>query len=246
MIIQDLVTNQDFTNMMTQTRAATSAEKPVDLFPAGAPYTFFEQYLYIKQELEENLSLAFMTVFLVSLCFLMNPLLSIELIFVKVMTLVEIYGFIVFAGMKLNAVPVVNLIMATGVTVEFTVHLGYAFLLASGTREERVQASLTKMFAATMQGGIAIFLGILMIAFSPNQYFVIYFFRMYVIMILLGLGNGLVLLPVVLSLIGPRSIREAQDGDMELRDLKGNNDLRKDTNASGSNRSNDPLSSPSG
>eukprot|EP00004_Rigifila_ramosa_P027126 TRINITY_DN86_c1_g1_i1.p1 TRINITY_DN86_c1_g1~~TRINITY_DN86_c1_g1_i1.p1 ORF type:complete len:1167 (-),score=297.18 TRINITY_DN86_c1_g1_i1:206-3679(-) len=218
LVIENLVDNSDFVTMMRDTRKATDAVAPTHAFPSGTPYTYWEQYLHIRQVLGENLGLALFAVFLVTLFFLMNPLLAIELAVVMVVTLMQIYGLMAFAGMSLNAVPVVNLIMATGVTVNFTVHMGYSFLLNTGTRDERVNKCLGEMFAPILHGGVSNLIGIVMIAFSVNQYFVVYFFRMYVIMIMMGLINELLLLAVILSLIGPRSVHDElpNDGAKEL------------------------------
>lgn len=47
------------------------------------------------------------------------------------------------------------------------------------------------------------FLGVLVLAFAPSTLFKLYYFRMYLFIILLGVFNGLFFLPVVLSVIGP-------------------------------------------
>jgi len=46
-------------------------------------------------------------------------------------------------------------------------------------------------------------LGILVLAFAPSALFQLYYFRMYLFIIILGVFNGLLFLPVVLSLVGP-------------------------------------------
>lgn len=46
-------------------------------------------------------------------------------------------------------------------------------------------------------------LGIMVLAFAPSTLFRLYYFRMYLLIIVLGVFNGLCLLPVLLSWIGP-------------------------------------------
>jgi len=46
-------------------------------------------------------------------------------------------------------------------------------------------------------------LGILVLAFAPSSLFKLYYFRMYLFIIILGVFNGLAFLPIVLSLVGP-------------------------------------------
>eukprot|EP00004_Rigifila_ramosa_P026729 TRINITY_DN8448_c0_g1_i3.p1 TRINITY_DN8448_c0_g1~~TRINITY_DN8448_c0_g1_i3.p1 ORF type:complete len:1140 (+),score=294.48 TRINITY_DN8448_c0_g1_i3:208-3420(+) len=209
MILTDLSSSSEFTNAIKRTRGVTNSEN-AKIYPYGTAYLYWEQYLHIEQILAQNLSLALFAVFLCVWGFLMSLPMAGILLLVMGSTLLEILGFMGFLGMSLNAVPVVNLIMATGVTVEFTVHLAYAFLKYSHpTKDARVVAALREMFAPILHGGVSTFLGVALIAFSVNHYFVIYFFRMYVLMITLGLANGLVLLPVVLSLIGPAPFRRS-------------------------------------
>ena len=47
------------------------------------------------------------------------------------------------------------------------------------------------------------FLGVLVLAFAPSTLFKLYYFRMYLCIILLGVFNGLFFLPVMLSMCGP-------------------------------------------
>jgi Niemann-Pick C1 protein len=47
------------------------------------------------------------------------------------------------------------------------------------------------------------FLGVMVLAFAPSTLFKLYYFRMYMFIIVLGVFNGLFFLPVLLSYIGP-------------------------------------------
>ena len=49
-------------------------------------------------------------------------------------------------------------------------------------------------------------LGILVLAFAPSSLFKLYYFRMYLFIIILGVFNGLAFLPIVLSLVGPPQV----------------------------------------
>lgn len=56
--------------------------------------------------------------------------------------------------------------------------------------------------------GIAVtkMLGVSVLAFAPSTLFRLYYFRMYLFIILLGVFNGLMFLPILLSLIGPSTV----------------------------------------
>lgn len=80
-----------------------------------------------------------------------------------------------------------------------------SYLTALGTRNERMRRTLDHMFVPVLHGGLSTLLGIIMLAFSEFEFIVRYFFMVMAALIILGLLNGLILLPVLLSLIGPRS-----------------------------------------
>ena len=48
-------------------------------------------------------------------------------------------------------------------------------------------------------------LGVIVLGFAPSNIFRLYYFRMYLLIILLGVFNGLMLLPTMLSFIGPEA-----------------------------------------
>ena len=51
------------------------------------------------------------------------------------------------------------------------------------------------------------FIGVIVLAFAPSTLFKLYYFRMYLFIILLGLFNGLMFLPLVLRWVGPEAVR---------------------------------------
>merc|ERR1712167_536238 len=84
-----------------------------------------------------------------------------------IVTVVEVYGFMGVAGIKLNAIPQVTLIMTMGIAVEFTAHTVLAFICAPAPRgatylqssQRRTMDALNKMAgppATTMtdEGGL--------------------------------------------------------------------------------------------
>src|SRR3954468_18094879 len=62
---------------------------------------------------------------------------------------------------------------------------------------------LEHMFVPVIHGGLSTLLGIIMLAFSEFDFVIKYFFVVMTALIIIGLFNGLAMLPVMLSLIGP-------------------------------------------
>lgn len=105
---------------------------------------------------------------------------------------------------EMNAVFVVNLITALGLGVEFCNHIGMSFMKHKGTREERARKSLADMGSSVLVGIASTkFIGVIVLAFAPSTIFKLYYFRMYLFIIFLGVFNGLMLLPLLLSYFGP-------------------------------------------
>lgn len=73
---------------------------------------------------------------------------------------------------------------------------------AGATREEKVKETLETMGASILVGGLSTFLGVIPLAFSTSAILRTVFTAFFA-MVTLGLTHGLILLPVVLSLLGP-------------------------------------------
>uniref|UniRef100_A0A915NM73 SSD domain-containing protein n=2 Tax=Meloidogyne TaxID=189290 RepID=A0A915NM73_9BILA len=126
---------------------------------------------------------------------------------------VELAGFMGLAHVKLNPISAVTLITAVGIGVEFTAHVVLAFLTSLGTRHERMEECLKHMFVPVIHGGMSTLLGIVMLAFSQFDFVFKYFFVVMTALVIIGMLNGLALLPVLLSIIGPPcEIKPVGDG----------------------------------
>ncbi|XP_014671339.1 PREDICTED: protein patched homolog 1-like [Priapulus caudatus] len=115
----------------------------------------------------------------------------------------ELFGLLGLMGIKMSAIPAVILITGMGLGVEFTVHVCLGFVTSIGSRNRRMRITLEHMMAPVVHGAISTLLGVLMLAFSEFDFIVRYFFYTLASLIVLGLVNGLLMLPVLLSIVGP-------------------------------------------
>jgi Niemann-Pick C1 protein len=173
-------------------------------------YVYYDQYSYIRGVLFQNVFIgvgaiivsmqvisSLWTALLISLCVF---LVFFELMGVMWMCNIVLGGYPV----EINAVFVVNLITSLGFGVEFCNHIGMNFLKQKGTRVERAQKAMNAMGSSVVVGIASTkLLGIMVLAFAPSSLFRLYYFRMYLFIIILGVFNGLCFLPVMLSHIGP-------------------------------------------
>uniref|UniRef100_A0A8C5CG30 SSD domain-containing protein n=1 Tax=Gadus morhua TaxID=8049 RepID=A0A8C5CG30_GADMO len=195
----------DFVEAIESVRAICDefARKGVLNYPNGYPFLFWEQYIGLRHNFLLAISLVLACTFLVCAVLLLNPWTAGIIVFVLAMMTVELFGIMGLIGIKLSAIPVVILIASVGIGVEFTVHIALGFLTAIGSRNKRSAVALEHMFAPVIDGAISTLLGVLMLAGSEFDFIMRYFFAVLAILTVLGMLNGLVLLPVLLSLMGP-------------------------------------------
>jgi predicted RND superfamily exporter protein len=219
-IVRDLIDNEQFVEAIEQTRRRVDNSAPQDtMFVYGWFYQFWEQYLDIEANMMKVVGFSLLGVFVATFVLQFSWLTSIIIVMMILTTVVELYGLMVIIGAKLNAFSLTNLAMATGMAVEFTAHIAHVFLLKqgarTGTRDERVIESLEEMFPPMLNGALSSFLAVIPLIFARFPFFRTYYFGMFALMIIVAFVNGMIVLPVVLSLIGPRAfqIHNADAGD---------------------------------
>ncbi|XP_020624651.1 protein patched homolog 1-like isoform X2 [Orbicella faveolata] len=172
-------------------------------YPSGVPFTFWEQYIWLRRQMLIAISISLAVSFVVMVIILFNIRAAAVIVLVPTMIIVEVYGFMGLAGIKVSAFPAVRVILFVGVGMEFTVHMSMAFFHALGDRNRRMQKAIEHAFAPTVNGAISSLLSVVVLAGSQFYFVFRYFFILHVALVLISTLNGVVFLPVVLSLAGP-------------------------------------------
>ncbi|XP_037854602.2 protein patched homolog 2 isoform X2 [Chlorocebus sabaeus] len=204
-LLRGLQKTADFVEAIEGARAACAeaGQAGVHAYPSGSPFLFWEQYLGLRRCFLLAVCILLVCTFLVCALLLLNPWTAGLIVLVLAMMTVELFGIMGFLGIKLSAIPVVILVASVGIGVEFTVHVALGFLTTQGSRNLRAARALEHTFAPVTDGAISTLLGLLMLAGSHFDFIVRYFFAALTVLTLLGLLHGLVLLPVLLSILGP-------------------------------------------
>ncbi|EGC34908.1 hypothetical protein DICPUDRAFT_47976 [Dictyostelium purpureum] len=201
-----LRTQNDFINALKTVRYI-SDHSNMDIFSYSIVFTFFEQYLTIEQVALKTILLALAGVFLVSLVLLMNVVVALLVVISVGLCVVNLLGVMTLWNISLNAISVVNIVMGIGIAIEFSVHIAFKYIKAPDhfSRNKRVRYSISEMGSSIINGiFFTKLLGVSVLGFSNSEIFVVYYFRQYMAIIILSALHGLVLLPVLLSLINHR------------------------------------------
>ena len=100
-------------------------------------------------------------------------------------------------------VSYVALVMSIGLLVDFIMHIALRYYESTKSgRVEKTKDVLRTMGASVLLGGVSTFLGVMPLAIASNDIFHTIFLT-FVGIVVLGISHGLILLPVVLSLMGP-------------------------------------------
>jgi len=176
-------------------------------FATSPIYQAWETDSIISLELWRNLALAMIVVGVVSFTMLGNFSLCLMVMACVMLTLVDLVGTLHFWDVTIDVISCVNIVLATGLCVDYSVHIAHAFSVAEGSRTERTKAALVNLGPAIVNGGVTTFLAVIILPFSQSHVFKT-FFKIFGLTVLYGVFHGLVFLPALLSSFGPHSLPE--------------------------------------
>ena len=185
--------------------------KEVDIktvFTYSLFYVYYDQYLFIRGISIQNLLVCLAVIFL-AVQFATSALASAVVVLFVLSNVLHLMGALWLMNfwpdftIDLNAISVVNIVVALGLSVEFCVHTVIFYIRSPfNNKIEKVKDSLTYVGVSVLIGIIVTkLIGVFVLAFAPSKVFQIYYFRMYFFLILVGFFHGFVMLPLFLSYV---------------------------------------------
>merc|ERR1712194_61251 len=172
------------------------------LFQYGPISTFWQVFDKLSDALQNLIVLfALIIVLVVFLAFELDLVAAVVTSLCCALITIEVYG-LATALMNFNIFMATFVMMAMGLSVEFTCHLAAAVSTGQGATEDRVSAAMTGCFPALGEGCMTTLLSILPLLFHPIPFFKKYFSVVMLIIIGVGALNGFVIMPSVLGLLG--------------------------------------------
>lgn len=173
-------------------------------FTYSIAYNIWEFYVRAVGEIASSAVSSIIAVSIVALFLIPHWSAAFIILPLMVILYIDILGFMQFCGVTINPVTYVVLAMSIGLLVDFMMHVLLKYYELPGTRREKTIEMLRTMGSSIFLGGFTTFLGTVPLIFSSSTVFFIVFIG-FMGLVLIGVGHGLVLLPVILSTIGTES-----------------------------------------
>ncbi|XP_050391852.1 patched domain-containing protein 3 [Patella vulgata] len=226
----NLPDSTDQGNLMLRMRELADGSE-LDVFAYTPPFIFFEQYVVILPNTIQTVGIAVVCMLVITIIFMPHPIMVVLVTLNMISILVGIFGFLYFWDLTLSSITMIHLIMSVGFSVDFSVHVCHGFMSSDkDNKDDMARDALKTSAAPVINGGLSSLIGICTLAGSQSYVFRS-FFKIMVLVISFGLAHSMLLLPVILSLIGPANdcnnkvgllASQTEDKDISLKSTKPN------------------------
>jgi len=168
-------------------------------FPEGQIFVYWEVFQSLFNMYWIALGSSLVSVFLITVLLLQSIRASIVATMMSAMITIEIFG-INALYLQFNVFVCASLLLASGVSVEFTVHIITAFEHQVGTVSERLAKAMATTLPPVLLGSTTTLLCVVPIAFAKVPFLRLYMFSTTVIVIVVGVFNATVVLPACLAI----------------------------------------------
>ena len=181
-----------------------------DVFPYSENFITIEGFKIIRKELFLNVGLALAAVGIIVLLTVASPLTALIITVNVALCIIEILGFMHALGIAIDSVSVINIVLAVGLSIDYSAHVGHCFMVkGGGDKNARALEALADIGSAVLSGAVTTFLAVFVLLFSSSYVFVTLSIQ-FALTVVLGATHGLILLPVLLSLLGPKPFESAE------------------------------------
>uniref|UniRef100_A0A8D9BH04 Protein patched n=1 Tax=Cacopsylla melanoneura TaxID=428564 RepID=A0A8D9BH04_9HEMI len=203
--LNNLYTTKDITELIGQVRAICDEfeSKGLPNYPSGIIFYFWQQFSQFKMVFFLALAVALVSILSIHTFIFLNIYCTLVILFMLVTMTLQLVLVMYTMGIKLNPMSCVLIVNGCGIYIHFISYICLSFLTCIGSRDRRVRLSIEHMVSVVLHAGIILLVSISLLAFSEFQFILRVFFYMLSGIVMVGMVNGLVFFPVLLSLIGP-------------------------------------------
>jgi predicted RND superfamily exporter protein len=189
-------------------------DKPLDAFAFNGFFLYFDGYAVVGPETIQNIIVALLCVVVICTALLGDFLAAFLVVLMVAVVDFCLLGYMAHWELDFNSVTAINAVIAVGLAVDYSAHIAHSFLLATGSRLERVTEAVDHIGSSVMNGAVSTLLAVLPLGLSKSYVFTV-FFRMWFMIVLFGSYMGIIVLPVVLRWVGPPSYGTPPESPVE-------------------------------
>ena len=180
----------------------------------------YEQFVVIVRESVISSSSSLLAIFLVIFIITGNIIISLLAVFSVLLVDLFLIALIPLWNLTFNNIVVVHLVASLGLSVLYSVHISYTFLIVEApgklsTSKQRLlkaRVALSRIGSSVLHGSISTLIAVIIVGiFAGNSYFFVVFFKMWLGIVGFGMANAFLLIPILLSLFGPTPDYEEKD-----------------------------------
>ena len=131
----------------------------VSLYAVSLAHIYIEQFVVILHDTIRNTAISSATILLITLPYLINPLITFAVFSGFVSLIFELLGLMYVWGVALNSLSMIIIVMAMGFAVDYSAHIAHAFVVSSKLSSiERMTEVMNTIGSSVLCGGILSFL----------------------------------------------------------------------------------------
>jgi len=201
---------QDGPEYLDDVRALCDEYGVGDTYPYSGVMLDMEQYVVFLEETLFSVGLSICAVFIVVLFITGSFPVTVLVVFAVVLVDIYLIALIYYWDLTLNNIIVVQLVIGLGLSVDYSAHIAHTYLIVPAPTEYtkmearmyKARVALSQMGSSVIHGGLSTFLAIIVTSGAKSYIFVV-FFKVWLGIIVFGMSNGFILLPIIFSVIGP-------------------------------------------
>lgn len=231
-LTEHMATSSEEASMMIRMKNAMAASS-LHVFAYSPAFIFIEQYAAIYSQTLQTLGICVGVVFLITAIFLPLPIMILFITMSVVLIMLSVIGFMHFWNLTLSSVTMIHIVMCIGFCVDFSTHVCHAFVQSEGNdNDKRVELALNRSGGPILNGALSTIIGVSMLIFS-NSFIFFSFFKVMFLVMVFGLMYSMLLLPVLLSFLGPHYMYvEKMTSTVEDAEINSVSELRQLENKS--------------
>ena len=196
-----------------------------DTYSENSELLGYEQYVVLMPQTFTSVGLSLVAVLLVVM--FVTGSLPVTILVVLAVVLVDVFilGLVHFWDLTMNSIVTVFLVIGLGLSVDYSAHIAHTYLTVevpkdiektSEKRHYKASVAVSQMGSSVIHGGFSTFLAVCTLGAAKSYIFQV-MFKTFFGIIVFGMANGFILLPIILSLIGPTPDVEEKNKERERR-----------------------------